>query len=516
MKKIISNKEKNLISKLKSQYDIVGTLHHDMVKVIKGGKYGFVNQKGELVIPLIYDWATVFARIKLYGKWYIASWVRCGNYQMLINLDNKPIIQPMDAHTRYYVINDKLWIQNEHGYNLTSRRGKFLLQTDYEHIINDRWRQPKNIYLVKKQGHFGAIYIYYNNKERPVLPFEYDMCNFWWMPGTGIFIQGLLNGKNGLFNLKGQNVIPCAYDKFTYATPFRKGFVLAHDAKGVSLYDGIKPLKICTDPYAVIAEYSFYDGKQCYYTAYTSEEECLLDKEGRILMKVNKRKELSCFHYLMSQVQDEFRFKSLKELLCYCRKMKDWRVSHADKEEVIIYAYYFMEEMLQQYATRHELRYVRFGFLNRMKENDKCWGQCVCADRRIELNLSLLWRSEKFIREVMLHELVHLKYVNHHKAFYDLLGQLSGISAKQLRKAKSRASFDAYLVAMNWFAIVKRKKKELFIRAVQKGICMNPTLEKTELLLEPITNGNSNVNRIAAAQTRKPDIGGKNIGGRRL
>ncbi len=163
---------------------------------------------------------------------------------MLINLDNKPIIQPMDAHTRYYVINDKLWIQNEHGYNLTSRRGKFLLQTDYEHIINDRWHQPKNIYLVKKQGHFGAIYIYYNNKERPVLPFEYDMCNFWWMHGTGIFIQGLLNGKNGLFNLKGQNVIPCAYDKFTYATPLRKGFVLAHDAKDVSLYDGIKPFKI--------------------------------------------------------------------------------------------------------------------------------------------------------------------------------------------------------------------------------------------------------------------------------
>ena len=68
MKKIISNKEKNLISKLKSQYDIVGTLHHDRVKVIKGGKYGFVNQKGELVIPLIYDWATAFARIKLYGN----------------------------------------------------------------------------------------------------------------------------------------------------------------------------------------------------------------------------------------------------------------------------------------------------------------------------------------------------------------------------------------------------------------------------------------------------------------
>ena len=34
MKKIISNKEKNLISKLKSQYDIVGTLHHDMVKAV--------------------------------------------------------------------------------------------------------------------------------------------------------------------------------------------------------------------------------------------------------------------------------------------------------------------------------------------------------------------------------------------------------------------------------------------------------------------------------------------------
>lgn len=78
--------------------------------------------------------------------------------------------------------------------------------------------------------------------------------------------------------------------------------------------------------------------------------------------------------------------------------------------------------------------------------------------------------------------------------------QLSGISTKQLRKAKSRISFDAYLVSMNWFAIIKQKKKELFIRAVQKGIRMNPTLEKTELLLEPITNGKSNVNRIAAAR----------------
>lgn len=53
---------------------------------------------------------------------------------------------------------------------------------------------------------------------------------------------------------------------------------------------------------------------------------------------------------------------------------------------------------------------------------------------------------------------------------------------------------------MNWFAIIKQKKKELFIRAVQKGIRMNPTLEKTELLLEPITNGKSDVNRIAAAR----------------
>ncbi|WP_168354455.1 hypothetical protein [Parabacteroides distasonis] len=45
MKKIISNKEKNLISKLKSQYDIVGTLHHDMVKVIKGGSMDSLIKK---------------------------------------------------------------------------------------------------------------------------------------------------------------------------------------------------------------------------------------------------------------------------------------------------------------------------------------------------------------------------------------------------------------------------------------------------------------------------------------
>lgn len=143
MKQRLLNREKRLIKKLRCQYDVVGNPQHGLIKVVKGGKYGFVDMDGTLVIPLIYDWASAFIGIRLYGKWYIASWVNYQHSKMLIGADNRPIIQPMDNHIRYCIINDKLWVEKENGYNLISRRGKALLQTAYQYVVDDRFRQPK-------------------------------------------------------------------------------------------------------------------------------------------------------------------------------------------------------------------------------------------------------------------------------------------------------------------------------------------------------------------------------------
>ena len=500
MKKRLSNREKKLIKKLRCQYEMVGNPQYGLIKVVKGGKYGFVNMDGVLAIPLMYDWASAFIHIKLYGKWYIASWVNYRHTKMLIGANNKPIVQPMDILHRYYIINDKLWVKNENGYNLISRRGKALLQTNYQYVVSDRFRQPKNVYLVKKQGCFGAIYIYYNNTERVVLPFESEMCSFWRLPGTGTFIQSVQKGEKGLFDLKGKNIVPCLYDEFAYETTFRKGFVLAYNKQGISLYDSVHPVKICSDPYSVVAEYSFYHDKQCYYTAYTTEEEYLLDQKGRILVRVNKRKDVSYFHFLMNQQREQFRFKTFQSLLSYCKKKRDKRISHKEQEEILVYAYFFMEEMLQQYATCYGLRYTRFGFLNRMSEKWKYFGLCSPKERKIDLSLSLLLDSEDFIKKAMLHELLHLKYPCHSKKFYQALEKFSGTDIQS-------KGFHIFLDTLDWFAVIKQKKRDLFI-LVQQGILQkNPSvvsLAPKAVVGKAVTN--MNMDQMAALEVKSGSV----------
>lgn len=81
------------------------------------------------------------------------------------------------------------------------------------------------------------------------------------------------------------------------------------------------------------------------YRFYTTEEEYLLDQKGRILVRVNKRKDVSYFHFLMNQQREQFRFKTFQSLLSYCKKKRDKRISHKEQEEILVYAYFFMEEM---------------------------------------------------------------------------------------------------------------------------------------------------------------------------
>lgn len=52
------------------------------------------------------------------------------------------------------------------------------------------------------------------------------------------------------------------------------------------------------------------------------------------------------------------------------------------------------------------------------------WGSCTTTGRSIRLNLQLMKAEEDCIEQVILHELLHFRYPNHGKSFYDLLAQL--------------------------------------------------------------------------------------------
>ena len=52
------------------------------------------------------------------------------------------------------------------------------------------------------------------------------------------------------------------------------------------------------------------------------------------------------------------------------------------------------------------------------------WGSCTTTGSVIRLNLQLIKAEEACIEQVILHELLHFRYPNHGKSFYDLLTQL--------------------------------------------------------------------------------------------
>lgn len=56
----------------------------------------------------------------------------------------------------------------------------------------------------------------------------------------------------------------------------------------------------------------------------------------------------------------------------------------------------------------------------RIRDIKYAWGTCS-ANRNITINLKLIKYSEEVIRYVILHELCHLKYMNHSKQFWELV-----------------------------------------------------------------------------------------------
>lgn len=72
-------------------------------------------------------------RIRLYGKTYIGAYIEWDNSKTVIDKNNCFIVKPMERNAVSYV-------------------------------INDRFRQPKGVFLVKKNGKSGAINVADNKR----------------------------------------------------------------------------------------------------------------------------------------------------------------------------------------------------------------------------------------------------------------------------------------------------------------------------------------------------------------
>lgn len=147
------------------QFDYVDDIHCGLSLVGKGDKKGFVNQKGDLVVPLVYEDAMGFceglAAVRKAGKW-----------------------------------------------GFVDSTGKESISFEYEEAFGF----CDGLALVIKNRQHGFI----NKNGKVVIPLHYQ--------NASSFSEGLaavnLNGKWGYIDTKGQQVIPC---KYGYAMSFSEG-----------------------------------------------------------------------------------------------------------------------------------------------------------------------------------------------------------------------------------------------------------------------------------------------------
>lgn len=117
-------------------------------------KYGYVNLKGDVIIPFEYDFANNF-------------------------LNNVAVVQYGEGLTKTYLID---------------RRGNKLNKTPYDEIYYNEYFNTGDIIEVKGDGYFGVI----DKKGNNILPVIYDCINI-----SNEIIEGEKNGKKTFYDSKG-------------------------------------------------------------------------------------------------------------------------------------------------------------------------------------------------------------------------------------------------------------------------------------------------------------------------
>ena len=208
-----------ILQDTKKTYTICDNLRNGLAKVKdrNTGKYGFINQKGELVIPCVYDKADYFSE----GVCTVG----------LINGENK-------------------WGYNEYKYGCINTHGDIIIPIIYDAF----WGCFENGYIEAlkiKDGHSHGTLLGLDGKPLPGFSWQYDEVR---QIHEG-FARFEKDGKYGFLNAQGEVTIPPIYD---FATFFMDGIacVSINDKYGKYKYGGINTDGILVIP--CVYDDSFY------------------------------------------------------------------------------------------------------------------------------------------------------------------------------------------------------------------------------------------------------------------
>ncbi|MDP8185203.1 WG repeat-containing protein [Phocoenobacter skyensis] len=173
----------------KDKSELILAYPEGSLAVKKDGKWGFIDKKGKIVIPLQYDGAYSFseglARVEKDGKWGF--------------IDKKgKIVIPLQYDDGAYSFREGLAsVEKDGKWGFIDKKGKTVIPLQYDYAYSF----IEGLAQVRKDGKYGFI----DKKGKAVIPLQYD--------DVGIFIAGLArvkkDGKWFSINKKGECVEDC-------------------------------------------------------------------------------------------------------------------------------------------------------------------------------------------------------------------------------------------------------------------------------------------------------------------
>jgi len=171
------------------------------------GKYGAIDTKGKLVIPIMYDEFQDFgsnynAIVKYNGKFGLID----SNNKISYPIDNQSIYGDR-RELDYYVIKNKY---NKVG--IIDKNLKPIFNFDFQDL-SPCYYDKKNRFIAKQNNKYGVI----DRAGRIIIPFEYSEMSNWVEYGPDENYHFVTkNDKKGLITKEGKTVIPIIYNTLFY------------------------------------------------------------------------------------------------------------------------------------------------------------------------------------------------------------------------------------------------------------------------------------------------------------
>lgn len=249
-------------------------------------KYGAIDTKGKLIIPVIYDEFQDFgsnynAIVKYKGKFGLID----SNNKVTYPIENESIYADR-RELDYYIIN------KNNKFGIIDKNLKPIFNFDFQDL-SPCYYDKKNRFIAKQNNKYGVI----DRSGKIIIPFKYSEMSNWveYGPGENYHFVSK-NNKKGLITKEGKNVIPIIYDSLFYHN--EKMIILSKDGKyGVVTIQNKEVIPFVYEK--IYIEFGFFGENK--------EAEFYVLKNGKYSV-INKRNEIIKSNLSKSEVEDKFSY----------------------------------------------------------------------------------------------------------------------------------------------------------------------------------------------------------------